>query len=75
MVMRTLDLLSGLMILFQRVLIPHNILALLAGDEGIKVAVLIHVHKPNVVGTLIVVDYMGFEFSFAVILKPCGLTA
>ena len=75
MMVRTLGLLSVLMILFQRVLIPHNILTLLAGNEGIKVTILIHVHKSDVVGALIIVDYMGFEFSFAVILKPCGFTA
>ena len=61
--------------LLQRVLIPNHIFALLSGDEGIEIAVGVHVHKANVVGGLVVVDNVGGELAFAVILKPSGLSA
>ena len=58
-----------------RVFVPYNILAVLAGDENIKISILVHVYKSDVVGGLVIIDDMSFEFSFAVIFKPCSFPA
>ena len=57
------------------IFVPYNILTVLAGDEYIKISILIHVHKSDVVGGLVIIDNMSFEFSFAVIFKPCSFPA
>ena len=42
------------------------------GDERIEISVAVHVHQADVVRSLIIVDDVGGEFAFAVVLKPCG---
>ena len=57
----------------KRVFIPNNVFASLASDEGVEVAVAVHVHEADVVGGLIVVNDVGGEPAFAIVLKPSGL--
>ena len=45
------------------------------GDEGVEVAVGVHVDKADVVGGLVGVDDVGGEFAFAVVLEPRGFAA
>ena len=48
---------------------------MLSGDEGVEIAVGVHVHKALSVVGLVVVDDVGGKPTFTVILKPGGLTA
>ena len=56
----------------QAILVPDDVLALLARDQDIEVAVVVHIHEPNVIGSLILVNVVSKETAFAIILEPGG---
>ena len=61
--------------LLQGVFVPHHVLALLPGNKRIEIVVAVHVHQADVVRSLVIVNDVGDEFTFAVVLKPCGFAA
>ena len=54
----------------QRVLEPNDVIASVAGDENIEVAIVIHVDGASVVGALIAADDSFGELALAVIFIP-----
>src|SRR5262245_23488285 len=62
-----------MLVLFARILVPGDVLAQLAGDEQVEVAVEIDIDGANVVGRLIGGDEVVGKSSAAVVFKPPGL--
>ena len=54
----------------QRVLEPNDVVASVAGDEDVEIAVCVHVDGAGVVGTLLAADDSFGELALAVIFIP-----